>query len=341
MNRIINLLKNFRKQSYLKLAYKNKYAFVGIGNHSINNLYPILNYLRVPLKYIVVKSNKNADLIDSNFEGVIGTNDLEKVLNDNEIKGLLICTNPQSHFPLVKKTLEHNKNVFVEKPPCITEAELQELIDIENSRKAICMVGMQKRYAPIIRTLKKNLSDNIISYNYRFITGPYPEGDSILDIFIHPLDLITHLFGDFTISSVQNSKNESYFIHLVHKGFIGNVELSTQYSWKNAEEKLIINTLSGVYKMKNMERLTYEKKVGKLFSIPIEKIIKGDENIQVLFNRNNFNPIQENNQLFTSGYFDEVKNFINLCENIKGKNITPLSDMKLTYKLIYNLKKAN
>lgn len=338
MNRIIKTLKNYRKQNYLKLRYLNKYAFVGIGNHSINNLYPVLNYLRVPLKYIVVSSSKNAALIDSNFEGVTGTNDYEKVLNDNEINGVLICADPQSHFALVKKALEKNKNVFVEKPPCTNEQELNELIDAENKSKGICMVGMQKRYSPTINTLKKNLSDNIISYNYRFVTGPYPEGDSILDIFIHPLDLINYLFGDFTIASIQVSKNDSYFIHLVHNGFVGSIELSTHYTWKNAEEKLIVNTTSGVFNMKNMDLLTFEKKAGKIFSIPIEKIKKTNECIQVLFNRNNFNPIFENNQLFTSGYFDEIKNFVNLCENIKAKNVTTLKDLKLTYKLISNLK---
>lgn len=200
------------------------------------------------------------------------------------------------------------------------------------------MVGMQKRYSPTVTALKKNLYDNILSYNYRFVTGPYPEGDSILDIFIHPLDLITYLFGDFKIASVQISKNDTYFIHLAHNGFIGSIELSTHYTWKNAKEKLIINTSSGIFNMENMDLLTFEKKAGKILSIPIEKIKKSNEVIQVLFNRNNFNPIFENNQLFTSGYFDEIKNFVNLCENIKAKNITTLNDLKLTYKLISNLK---
>ncbi len=339
MKRIIEILKNVRKQNYLQINYKNKYAFVGIGNHSINNLYPIINYFRVPLKYIVVKSNKNAALIDSNFKGIIGTTEFNAVLNDPEIKGIFICTNPQNHFDLVKKGLEHNKFVFVEKPPCTTKQELDELIEVEKNSQGTCLVGMQKRYAPIILFLKKNLSNNIISYNYRFTTGAYPEGDSVLDLFIHPLDIIAHIFGKFTIASIQISKKDTYFIHLLHNGFIGSIELSTSYTWKNAEEKLIINTESGIYEMKNMEDLTFQNKSKTIFSIPLEKVIKMDNYTQVLFNRNNFNPIQENNQLVTSGYFNEIKNFINLCENKKGKNLTTLSEMKLTFDLIFSLKK--
>ncbi len=338
MDRIIRLLKNIRKQTYLKTRYRNRYAFVGIGNHSINNLYPILNYLRIPLKYIVVSGNKNATLIDNNFEGIIGTNDFQRVLNDPEVKAIIICSNPQSHFALIKSSLENNKYVFVEKPPCSTEDELQELISIEKTSTVFCMIGMQKRYAPLIEILKKNTPNNIISYNYRFVTGAYPEGDKILDIFIHPLDLVLYLFGDYTVASIQVSKNDTYFIHLLHHGFIGSIELSTHYSWKNAEEKLIINTFSGIYKMKNMDLLTFEKKPKAIFSIPIEKLNKMDEYIQVLYNRNHFNPILENNQLFSAGYYNELKTFIELCENGDGKNKSQLSDMKITFNLMKKLK---
>ena len=255
INELINRYKNFRKRNYLNLAYKHKYAFIGIGHHSMNNLYPVLDYLRVPLKYIVVSSEKNAEIIDEKFEGVIGTNDLEKVLNDPEIQGVLICASPQSHFALIKKSLEHNKHVFVEKPPCGSEAELHELIEVEKNSKGTCLIGLQKCYAPIINTLKKNLKPSIISYNYRFVTGAYPEGDNVLDIFIHPLNLITYLFGGSEVLSVQQSPNGTSFIHLKHDKCLGSIELSTEYSWKNAEEMLIINTEAGVYSMKNMEYL--------------------------------------------------------------------------------------
>ena len=56
MNAIIERYKKIRKKGVLSKKYKEKYAFVGIGNHSINNLYPVLNYLNVDIKYIIVKS---------------------------------------------------------------------------------------------------------------------------------------------------------------------------------------------------------------------------------------------------------------------------------------------
>jgi len=333
MHRLIQIFKNIRKQQYLSISYKGKYAFVGIGNHSINNLYPILNYLRLTLKYIVVKSLKNAKTIDANFPQTIGTIDFDVILKDPEITGIFISSQPESHFGLIKKSLQNNKNVFVEKPPCSNKEELLQLIDIEKNSTGFCMVGMQKRYSPAVCILKKKLNGKIISYNYRFLTGPYPEGNKMLDLFIHPLDMIVYLFGAFTIASIQKTKN-SIFIHLLHNDFVGNIELSTEYSWNNAEENLMVNTKDGIYKMKNLDTLFFEHKSGSFFSIPLEKILPVTEKTTVLLNRNKFNPVMENNQLFTAGYYTEIKNFINLSEKSKAQNLSPLNELLLTYDLL-------
>lgn len=341
MERVIKLLKNLRKKQYLALSYKHKYAFVGIGGHSINNLYPVLSYLRVPLKYIVVSSKKNAELVNANFAGVTGTNDYAEALNDAAINGVLICADPNSHFSLIKQALQKDKNVFVEKPPCKNSAELEELIKQEENSKGKCLVGLQKRYAPATAILKKKLQGDVISYNYRFVTGSHPEGDNLIDIFIHPLDFISYLFGDFTIASVQIASNNSYFIHLKHKDIVGSIELSTHYSWQDASENLIVNTRRGVYSMNNMDSLTFQAKAGTILSIPLEKIFMGNQPIEVLLNGNKFSPVQDNNQLFIFGYYSEVRNFIGLCEDGGGKNLSPLADLRLTYKLIDNIKKLN
>ena len=56
--------------------------------------------------------------------------------------------------------------------------------------------------------IKKELkSAKVISYDYIFTIGSYPEGDAIMDVFIHPLDLVCHLFGECTIVSFQKASN--------------------------------------------------------------------------------------------------------------------------------------
>ena len=53
---IIERYKHIRSIKQLQQVPKGMYAFVGFGNHSTSNLYPVLGYLHVPLKYICCKS---------------------------------------------------------------------------------------------------------------------------------------------------------------------------------------------------------------------------------------------------------------------------------------------
>jgi len=344
IDKVVQRLKNLRKQRYLKLNYSGRYAFVGIGNHSLHNLYPVLNHLRVDLRYIVTRSRRNASMINRNFsDDIIATTDFDTVLKDDNISGVFICADPKAHFELTKKSLLAGKNVFVEKPPCTTQEELQELMTIEENAKAICMVGLQKRYAPINQMLKKKIGKTS-SYNYKFLTGTYPEGDPFLDLFIHPIDLVQYLFGKGKAISVikRQAKNElTCFVQLTHENqTIGTIELSTAYAWHNAQEELIINTSSGVYTAYNTEELVWDPKMGTLLNIPKEKLMSKPPSRTILYKRNNFNPILINNQIYTSGYYTEVKNFIETCEGISTHNYSPIKDMTDAYSLLFQLKQT-
>ena len=339
MENVINYLKKLRKKNSITRKYFSKYAFVGIGNHSINNLYPVLNYLNVYLKYIVTKSVSTADMINKNFENITASTDFDEVLNDSEINGIIICSNPQSHFDLVKKSLSAHKHVFVEKPPCSNMDELNELIKLERSSQKTVVTGFQKRYSECSKILQQKLSENkIISYNYLFHTGAYPEGDCYTDLFIHPLDLLCFLFGNPEILSIMKNSNkkgqESLFLHLKHGNICGNIEISTQYSWNQPLEQLTVNTDQGVFLLENHNLLTFNSKPQTILSIPTEKIFNTIPTQKILFNGNNFLPVFSNNQIVSQGYFNEIKTFLDIAENKKTKNLSTLSSIVNTYKLM-------
>ncbi len=338
MQKIIQRFKNYRKRKLLSIINKEKYAFIGLGMHSINNLIPVINYFKLDLKYIVVKSLKNAKLIDASYPHSIGTNDIDKVLNDKSISGVFISSNPLSHYGLVKKALEAGKHVFVEKPPCTTIEELESLIRVEKESKKKCLVGLQKQYAPYTKYIEQDMKH--VSYNYRFTTGLFPEGDRYIDLYIHPLSLIIFLFGSVNQCNIIKSTNaDTVFLQLKHKNEnVGTIELSTDYSWHNATENLIINTKKRIYHIIDSEELSYIPKSGKLMNIPLEKIWKPVNKNIVLQKRNNFTPILQNNQLYSSGYFNEVESFINICESRKDINHTSLSSCIEVYKLINQIK---
>ena len=54
IQQLIERYKRIRTKHFLAQTYQYSYAFVGMGQHSLSNLYPVLHYLGVPLKYICV-----------------------------------------------------------------------------------------------------------------------------------------------------------------------------------------------------------------------------------------------------------------------------------------------
>ena len=340
---IIDQYKRLRSEAYLKETYEGEYAFVGMGQHSLSNLYPVIHYLQIPLKYICVTSEGKAALIGKKFRGVIGTTDLDAVLKDPEIRGVFVAASPKAHYAIAKKVLESGKAMFVEKPPCGSAAELEELIDAQGgaggkNAQSIAVAGLQKRYAPAVRILKKKLSaEKLLNYDLHYCTGAYPEGNALLDLYIHPIDLVCHLFGKAEIVSNVKIGSNSILLTLKHEKITGTLELSTEYGWTDARETLAVNTAIGLYRLDGTDNLTLELKPAVVAGIPLEKIGLGKGGTKVLFSRNSFSPILKENPVYTQGFFDEVRNFAERTQGRKADALSDLDSLKDTYSLITSL----
>ena len=342
--------KRMRTERFLRQTYQYQYAFVGMGQHSLTNLYPVLHYLGVPLKYICVTSGRKVKLIEQKYPCVKATTSLDKILNDSDVKGVFVSASPSAHFSLASQILKSGKSLFIEKPPCQTLEELDTLIALQQQYGSlVAMVGLQKRYAPAVQLLKRRLrKERLISYDLHYLTGAYPEGDALLDLYIHPLDLVCHLFGKPEILACRQVAKDSYILMLQHPHIVGTLELSTAYSWTTAEESLQVCTHSGIYRLSQMEELTYTSQPTTILGIPTDKLRPKNHCVEYLFQRNNSTPIQVNNQVYTQGYYSEIEAFINQTERlwigkrstgIEGKSevTTGFMSVRGTYRIIQSL----
>jgi virulence factor len=293
----------------------------------------------------VTKSKGTAQLVKKMRIGSIGLNNIEEALEDKLVKNYFVCARPETHYTLAKKLLQENKNVFIEKPPCLNLEELDALISMAKASNSICMVGMQKRYAPSVDILRTSLAENkVITYKYSFAVGPYPEGDCLLDVFLHSIDFLVYLFGECELLSVvhvgkgNSGTSETFFLHLKHGTITGSVELSTHYSWGNAQETLVVNAEKGIFTLRNLRSLVFVKKTMQLFSIPIEKLMPYRVETVQLYDANDIVPIMHNNQINTNGYYQEIHNFVKLCEGGKAKNVSTLKDLRPAYEIIEQIK---
>lgn len=329
---LIDRYKNYKKKSLLNQfsGQKGTYAFVGVGNHSVSNLYPIIDFFGISPKYICTKTTQNASLMAKKY-GCVGTCDFQEVLTDTEIKGVFISTAPTAHFALTKQALQAHKNVFVEKPPCLNSNELQELIQLQGNAKVV--VGLQKRYASVITQLKTH-AKKPFSYNYKYLTGAYPEGDAIWDLFIHPLDVAVFLFGKVQQVNATSVRG-TIFLQVTHENkVVGSIELSTDYTWDTAKEEIVVNSPKGTFESNGAFELTFTPKSPVVLGVPLEKVIKKAPVQQLLVHNNGFVPVMETNSLTMQGYAKEVKTFIDLCEGKDTQNYSDLKDLVDTFSFI-------
>ena len=339
IQQLIERYKRIRTERFLAQTYQYSYAFLGMGQHSLTNLYPVLHYLGVPLKYICVTSERKAQLIERKFPHVKATTSLDTILNDDEVKGVFVSASPSAHFSLASRILQSAKSLFIEKPPCQSLQELDALIDQQRLYGSpVAMVGMQKRYAPAVQILQKHLhKEHLISYNLHYLTGNYPEGNALLDLYIHPLDLVTYLFGKPEIITCQIVAPASYILMLRHPQIVGTLELSTAYTWTSAEESLKVCTSKGIYRLSQMEKLTFESKPSTILGVPYEKIHTHNRTVKYLYVHNNFTPTLPNNPIYSQGYYSEIQSFITSVEHGHSSALTDIPTVKPTYEILMGI----
>ena len=342
IRQLIARYKRLRTERYLAQTFHAQYAFVGMGQHALTNLYPVLHYLGAPLKFTCVTSERKAHLIEHKFPHVTATTSLDNILADETVKGVFVSASPSAHFLIASRVLRSGKSLFIEKPPCLSEEELSQLIDLQTLHGSpVAMAGLQKRYAPAVQLLKKRLDkERLINYDLHYSTGAYPEGDALTELYIHPLDLVCHLFGKAEILACRQVAKDSYILMLQHTHVVGTLELSTAYSWAGAEESLKVCTTAGTYHLAQMEDLTFTPTPSSIIGIPTEKMYSHSMMHEHLYHRNSFVPTLPNNQIYSQGYFNEIAAFVHAVEGKRATIEGSLSSLSHPYHIIRNIIKT-
>ena len=184
-------------------------AFVGAGNYAQQNLLPNIPQSDndVTCVGILDNSGTTAKRVAEKFNFQFCTSEPKDIFENDAINTVFIATRHNSHAEYVKSALRAGKNVFVEKPLCLSKEELAEIEDLYNSSDNCCqlMVGFNRRFAPHAVELKKHLDNIPISMLYRINAGPIPQdswiqdkeigGGRIIGEACHFIDFLTWLCG--------------------------------------------------------------------------------------------------------------------------------------------------
>ena len=159
-----------------------KVGFIGAGNFAQSYLIPNLKRIKdVSLKVVATASGVNAKSVAEKFGFEKFTTDASALLEDEEIDVIFIATRHNLHALYVIKALETGKHVYVEKPLCIYEEELGEIIKtykrkIEESEPRLLMVGFNRRFSPMAEAVKSHFLNRSfpLAINMRINAGYIP-----------------------------------------------------------------------------------------------------------------------------------------------------------------------
>lgn len=335
---LLKRYKSIQQQSFLQqpARYRQAYAIAGTGKHAFTNLYPCIWHLGLPVKSVYSATLANATAAAGRWNNCSGTNDINTILNDQSIKGVIVALPPAQQATTTRLLLEAGKQVFVEKPVGLSAAALKEVFAAQKNN--ICQVGLQRRFAPATDILLRQCS-NAQSYNYRFLLGAYPEGNCAYDLFIHPLDFVTQVFGQPVIEHITTQKDNTgmtSFITLSHGALRGSIELSTHYSWQHPVDEIVVNTKSKIITARYPGHVSAIIKPARLFNIPIEKVWPRPLQ-QEIYLENTFIPSADMNSLQLQGFYPQLKYFAGSVENNRRGKFSSLESLLPVYEILDRL----
>src|SRR5437868_2190382 len=146
--------------------------------------------------------------------GVRTTQDLDVVLDDPEVQGVVIAVPAAQHFELARRCLLKNKDVYVEKPLALHASEGQQLVDLAAERKRILMVGHILEYHPAVLELNRMIHAGELGriqyiHSSRLNMGKLRTEENILWSFA-PHDISAILFLLNELPSTVSSHGGSY-----------------------------------------------------------------------------------------------------------------------------------
>lgn len=137
-------------------------GFIGAGNFAGSTLIPAFRAAGVALRAIASSGGVSGTHLGRKNGFAISMTDHRLILRDPEINTVVITTPHDSHAGFVRECLTAGKHVFVEKPLCLNEADLESLIRLVSasacSPAPLVMVGFNRRFAPLVQTMKTLLA---------------------------------------------------------------------------------------------------------------------------------------------------------------------------------------
>ncbi len=202
-------------------------AFIGAGSYAMSHLLPNIPKERyVERIAVMTASGLSSRTAAEKFAFGYCTSDEADIFQNPAINTVFIATRHDTHAAYVKRALSSGKNVFVEKPLCLHEYELDDITGLltdQMGTRGIVLVGFNRRFSPLVEYIRQNLPRGPMSMTYRINAGVIPPdswiqdrelgGGRVIGEVCHFIDLLTYINGSLpekvqAFGMRESSKNQ-------------------------------------------------------------------------------------------------------------------------------------
>ncbi len=182
-------------------------AIIGAGNFTQSTILPSLKKAGAEMKYVISSGGLSSTTLAKKYGVPNSSTDLDAVLSDEEVDGVVITTQHNLHAGMTIQSLKAGKQVFVEKPLALNQEELDEIISAVEESGNTVTVGFNRRFSPHTEKMRSFLGEQPGSMNViaTMNAGYIPPdvwvhnleigGGRIIGEACHYIDLITYLTG--------------------------------------------------------------------------------------------------------------------------------------------------
>ena len=149
------------------------------------------------------------------------TSDYQNILKDPEVDLVMVTTRHNLHARMVIEALRNGKSVFVEKPLCLNETELDDIIRAYQGAPegTTLTVGFNRRFSPFAEKMRRLLGDGPKNIVATMNAGFIPRevwvhdleigGGRIIGEACHFIDLCSFLAGSEVVAVCMNALGEN------------------------------------------------------------------------------------------------------------------------------------
>lgn len=233
-----------RQPYYDNSIHIEKIIIVGMGRWGANVVTPALDNLLPPKVEIYALARSNFKEIQKTFSShsrikVSPAYTFDELLKKKELTAVIITTQFNNHYSLIKKALQAGKDVFTEKPIADTLERARELTSLAKEKGLLLVVGYQymteKDFYKLKILMRRGFFGEIRKVNLTMlnpIDGRKLDYSSnvIEDLAVHQLSILLMLFGRQEIVNPEvEAEEEQANIRFNYGRVAVNIELDRDY----------------------------------------------------------------------------------------------------------------